>query len=327
VLTEQELAAAYDGRHVCVTGGAGFIGSHLVDALVARGAEVCVIDDLSFGRTSNLAGVDDRIRLVRGSILDRDAIAGAVGGASIVFHLAAMPSVPRSVEDPVSSFEVNAVGALRVLEAARQAGVSRVIYAASSSAYGDQPGLPRVETMAPDVRSPYAAVKCAGEYLMRAYAHCYDLSSVSLRYFNIFGPRQRRDSPYAAVMPRFVHALMSGEEPVVFGDGSQTRDFTHVSNAVRANLLAGAVDGPLRGEVVNIACGERTALLDIVERMASILGVEPRFRFAPPRVGEVQHSLASVEAARALFGYEPVTTLDDGLAQTVAWYRDRYEDA
>ena len=312
-----ELAAAYAGRRVCVTGGAGFIGSHLCDALVGAGADVCVIDDLSNGLTTNLDGVAGSVRFVRGSILDDEPLDAALAGADIVFHQAAVASVPRSVKEPGLSFETNATGTVRVLDAAHRAGVLRVVYASSSSAYGDQPGLPRVETMPSDIRSPYAAAKCAGELFVQAYARCSSFSAISLRYFNIFGARQRPDSPYAAVIPVFAEAMREGRAPIVYGDGTQTRDFTHVSNAVRANLLAGATARPLRGEIVNIAYGRSTSLTGLIEAMAAILGVEPRWESATPRVGEVSHSLACLDLARELIGYEPVTSFEEGLALTL----------
>lgn len=310
-------------RRVCVTGGAGFIGSHLCDALVQAGAQVCVLDDLSNGRTENLAHLAEKIRFVRGSILDPVALQRATEGASIIFHEAAITSVPRSVREPELYHEVNATGTLRVLEAARAIGNCRVIYAASSSAYGDQAGdgsTPKVETMCPQPLSPYAATKYAGEHLMRAYAHCYGLSCVSLRYFNIFGPRQRADSPYAAVIPIFAEAMMSGRAMRIFGDGLQTRDFTHVSNAVHANMLAATTANPLRGQVVNIACGESYSLLDLVRRMGELLSREPAYELAEARVGEVKHSRACIDAARELLGYEPVMRFEKGLADAVAHY-------
>jgi UDP-glucose 4-epimerase len=312
--------STYRGCRVCVTGGAGFIGSHLCDALVGHGADVSVIDDLSNGREENLRDIIDRIRFVRGSILDPVAMGSAAEGADVVFHLAAIASVPRSVKEPALYCEVNATGTLHVLEAARAAGAGRVVYAASSSAYGDQPGLPRVETMPPDVRSPYAAAKVTGEYLLRAYAHCYDLSCISLRYFNIYGQRQRPDSPYAAVIPLFARALLEGRRPLIYGDGSQTRDFTYVANAVHANLLAGACDNNLRGEVVNVACGESFSVMQLLEAIARLLGVDAECEFAPPRIGEVQDSLASIDAARDLIGYEPIVDFATGLRATVEHY-------
>jgi UDP-glucose 4-epimerase len=310
----------YRGMRVCVTGGAGFIGSHLCDALVEHGARVTVIDDLSQGLRANLDGVATQVRLVEASILDESALADALDGATIVFHQAALASVPRSVEDPDRYFEVNAIGTHRVLESARRQGVERVVYAASSSVYGDQPGQPRVETMAPDPRSPYAATKCVGEQLLRAYASCYGMSGVSLRYFNIFGPRQRPDSPYAAVVPRFAEALGAGRRPVIYGDGEQTRDFTFVANAVDANLLAGASERDLAGEVVNVGCGEGLSVNALLEAVARELGVEPACDREPARTGDVRDSVASIDATRALIGYEPLVDLATGLRGTVGWY-------
>lgn len=316
----------YRGKRVCVTGGAGFIGSHLCDALLQRGAIVSVIDDLSNGRIENLPPAEcagdhaDRLRFVQGSILGRAALSAAIKGAQIVFHEAAIASVPRSVKEPVPYFEVNARGTLEVLEAARALGVERVIYAASSSAYGDRDELPKVETMSPMPLSPYASAKFAGEHLLRTYCHCYGLSGVSLRYFNIFGPRQRPDSPYAAVIPRFTQAFLDGQKPVVYGDGTQTRDFTFIANAVHANLLAGACEGPLLGEVVNIACGESFSLLQLIQAIAKHLGVNAQCQFAPPRIGEVMHSLASIDAARDLIGYKPIVNFHDGLKKTLDHY-------
>jgi UDP-glucose 4-epimerase len=315
-----DFSSFYGNRRVCVTGGAGFIGSHLCESLVRHGAVVTVIDDLSNGRRENLEGIDDlrsSIRFIEGSILDHAKLREAMSGAEIVFHQAAIASVPRSVKEPRLYFEVNARGTLEVLEAARALGVRRVIYAASSSAYGDTAQLPKVETMSPLPLSPYASAKFAGEHFLRTYCHCYGLSGVSLRYFNIFGPRQRPDSPYAAVIPRFADALLHGRQPVIYGDGTQTRDFTHVSNAVHANLLGGAAAQELRGESINIACGERYSLLELLNAMASLLNVKPRCEFAPPRIGEVQHSQASIEAAWHLIGYEPIVKFDDGLRQTL----------
>jgi UDP-glucose 4-epimerase len=303
---------------VAVTGGAGFIGSHLVDALCALGAEVVALDDLSNGRLANLAGEGARARFVEGSIASDAALDAALAGAELVFHLAAKGSVPQSIEAPRAYHEVNVGGTLAVLEACRRHGVRRVVYAASSSAYGDQPGLPKVEGMVPDPRSPYAYSKLACEHLMRAWSRCYGLETVSLRYFNIFGPRQRHDSPYAAVVPIFAERMRAGDRPVIYGDGLQTRDFTHVANAVHANLLAGARPGALAGEMVNVACGESFTLIELVERIGALLGarVDPEFR--PMRTGDVMHSRASIDAARALLGYEVIVPFAEGLAQAVA---------
>jgi UDP-glucose 4-epimerase len=316
-----ELARFYANRRVCVTGGAGFIGSHLVEALVHCGARVTVIDDLSNGRRENLAPLNAQINFIEASILNQEALRQALRDIELVFHEAAMCSVPGSVEHPLESHEVNATGTVHVLEAARHLGVKRVVYAASGgSAYGNSPQLPKVETMPPEPMSPYAVGKLAGEYMLRAFAECYGLSCISLRYFNIFGARQRPDSPYAAVIPLFATAMREGRPVTIYGDGTQTRDFTHVSNVVHANLLAGASEKPLRGEVVNIACGRSYSLLELVEKMGRILGITPQRRFAPPRVGEVQHSRASIDAAHAQIGFQPVTDFEQGLRLTLPAY-------
>lgn len=304
---------SYRGKVVCVTGGAGFIGSHLADALVELGAEVRILDDFSNGRQSNLTGPARQAALVRGSITDDAALDRAMAGCSLVFHQAALGSVPRSIEIPQEYHRVNVTGTIGVLEAARRHGVQRVVYAASSSAYGDTPTLPKIETMAPDPRSPYAYSKLACEHLMRSWAICYGLQTISLRYFNIFGPRQRHDSAYAAVIPLFARHLKEGIPPVIYGDGSTTRDFAHVANAVHANLLAGTTSVALEGQVVNVACGGSISLRELLDMMARILGkkIEPEYR--PARAGDVRHSLASIEAARTLLGYEVVMPFAEGL--------------
>jgi nucleoside-diphosphate-sugar epimerase len=312
-----EWSSCYRNARVCVTGGAGFIGSHLCDALLDAGADVVAIDDLSNGRRENLAHVADRVELVEASILDETALDAAVHGAAYVFHQAALGSVPRSLREPLLYQQVNATGTTRVLEASRRHGVRRVIYAASSSAYGDSTELPLRESMSARPMSPYAAAKLAGESMARAYAHCFDVSTVSLRYFNIFGPRQRPDSQYAAVIPRFIDLIRRGESPVIFGDGSQTRDFTYVANAVRANLLAGACVHPLRGEVLNIACGRSYSLRELVETLAMIMGVSIAPTFAPARTGEVERSWADVSRAASTIGYVPLVAFEDGLRRTV----------
>jgi UDP-glucose 4-epimerase len=305
-----------------VTGGAGFIGSHLSEALVALGAEVSVIDDLSTGNEENLDGIRQQIRFVHGSILDPAALFQATSGVRLIFHEAAATSVPASVEQPQRYHEVNATGTLRVLEAARvgSSAETRVISASSSSVYGDREESPLQETMTPRPLSPYAASKCAGELLLRTYAVCYGLSGVSLRYFNVFGARQRPDSPYAAVIPKFAQALIRKDRPVIYGDGMQTRDFTHVSNVVRANLLAGACAAELTGQVINVACGSSTNLLELLGMMAEILGVEAEPEHAEPRIGDVLHSRADISRARELVGYEPAMSLPDGLKDAVAYY-------
>jgi nucleoside-diphosphate-sugar epimerase len=306
-----------------VTGGAGFIGSHLCDALVELGAEVLVIDDLSEGSEENLESIWKRIRFVHGSILDPAALLQATGGVELIFHLAALTSVPASVDRPERYLEVNATGTLRVLEAVRlgPSGKARVVSASSSSIYGNREETPLVETMTPQPLSPYAASKRTGELLLGAYAACYGLSCVSLRYFNVFGSRQRPDSPYSAVIPRFAQAMLRKSRPVIYGDGTQTRDFTHVSDVVRANLLAGASAGLLTGQVINIACGRRTNLLELLRMMAGIIGVEPEPDFASPRTGEVLHSTADISRAAELLDYEPTTSLEEGLRDAVPYYQ------
>jgi UDP-glucose 4-epimerase len=283
-----------------------------VEALDALGAHVTVIDDLCNGFRENLAPRSSRVSLIEGSILDADAMARAADGASVIFHLAALGSVPRSVEEPMRYHRVNVDGTLAVLETARRTG-ARVSYSASSSAYGDTPTLPKVETMRNDPRSPYAVTKLAGEEYGRAYALCYGVPFVSLRYFNIFGPRQREDSQYAAVIPRWAAAIRAGRKPLVYGNGSQTRDFTHVRNAVHANLLAGRATATLEGQTVNIGCGAKFSLLELLAQMNSILGTSAEPDFQPARAGDVKDSLAAIDAAKQLIGYEPVMDFAAGL--------------
>jgi nucleoside-diphosphate-sugar epimerase len=328
----RQLRAFYEGRPVCVTGGAGFIGGHLCDALVSLGADVAVIDDLSNSTLDHLAELielePDRVRFVDGSILDDEAMAAAARGAKTIFHLAAIGSVPRSVEFPHRTWMVNATGTLRVLEAARAAGCERVMIASSSSIYGDQPQLPKVETQSPSPLSPYAASKLAAEHLLRAYSHCHGLSTVALRYFNIFGPRQRADSQYAAVIPAFAKLLLEGGSPRIFGDGGQTRDFTFVSNAVLATLLAGASRTTLRGDAMNIASNRRVSVLEATRMLAARCGVpDANVTFAPERPGEVRDSFADVSLASKLIGYAPIATLEQGLDETVAWHKARLQHA
>jgi len=319
----ERFEPTYRDRRVCVTGGAGFIGSHLVEALVACGARVHVLDDMSNGFESNLAAVWKRIAFTHGSILDDAALHAAAGEAEMIFHLAAMTSVPRSIEQPALFHDVNAIGTARVLETARVGRAARIVFASSSSVYGDQRGEVKVESMCPDPRSPYAAGKRAGELLMQAYAHCYDLSCLALRYFNIFGPRQRADSPYSAVIPKFVDAYARNGPVDMYGDGSQTRDFTHVANAVHANMLAGASSQQFKGDIINVACGGGTSVMQLAQQIAALMGVEGRFRLAPPRPGEVKHSRASVDKAGQVLGYEPIVDFQSGLHETVKTLRSQ----
>lgn len=316
---------AFNGVSALVTGGAGFIGSHLSEALVRLGARVTVLDDLSGGDRANLelfaAEAGDRLRFVVGSILDQDTLAGCMSGCRYVFHLAALGSVPRSVAQPRLFNEVNVTGTLNVLEAARDAQAERVVFAASSSAYGDSVTLPKVETMEPMPKSPYAANKLAGEHLLRAYAASYGLDTVSLRYFNIFGPRQNANSAYAAVIAAFSKALQAGERPVIFGDGTQSRDFTYVDNAVHANLLAARSERHLEGRVFNIACGKRIDVNVLAQTMAQMMGKPDLMAVhKDQRVGDVMHSLADLTQARSVLGYEPIVDFHAGLQATVAWF-------
>ncbi|MDX2131891.1 MAG: GDP-mannose 4,6-dehydratase [Planctomycetota bacterium] len=321
-----KLRTFYQGRTVCVTGGTGFIGGHLCDTLLALGASIRVIDDLSNSTLDHLSGLielePDRVRFVHASILDDDSLREAVTGAETIFHLAALGSVPKSIEQPQRTWSVNATGTLRVLEAARAVKAQRVVFAASSSAYGDQPELPKVETQPAKPLSPYAASKLAGEELLAVWSHCYGLSTASVRYFNIFGPRQSADSAYAAVVAAFAKCLLAGEAPTIFGDGTATRDMTYVSNAVLATLLAGSCPSRLTGNVINVGTARRVSVLELAQVMARQCGVphiQPVFR--PERAGDVKHSLADISVARQLLGYEPVTPLEEGLGETIEWYK------
>jgi nucleoside-diphosphate-sugar epimerase len=307
-----------------VTGGAGFIGSHLAEALLARGDHVRVLDDFSTGREENLAALvgGKGVEVVRGEVSDPELCARACDGVTGIFHQAAQVSVPRSIEAPERSYEVNVLGTLRLLEAARVAGVERVVYAASSAAYGETPTLPKVETMTPDPRSPYASGKLAAEHMMSVWGRVYGLRTVCLRYFNVYGPRQADDSPYTGVIAIFARALIDGRRPTIFGDGGQTRDFTFIDDVVAANLAAVAADlSP--GEILNVGRGEQVSLLRLLREMAEICGVEVDPIFEPVRAGDVRDSLASIEKACRLLGWEPRTDLRGGLEQTLAWYRSR----
>ncbi|QOJ15532.1 MAG: SDR family oxidoreductase [Planctomycetia bacterium] len=303
-----------------VTGGAGFIGSHVVRRLLAEGYRVRVLDDLSTGRRANLADVGGELELIEGDICNPDAVARAVRGADVVFHLAARASVPRSVEQPRQSHDINVNGTFNMLMAARDAGVRRFVYSASSSAYGDTPVLPKREDMAPLPLSPYAVSKLVGEYYCRVFSEVYGLETVSLRYFNVFGPRQDPNSQYAAVIPAFVTRMCRGEAPIIFGDGEQSRDFCFIDNVVDANLRGATVPN-LRGEVVNIACGERTTLNHVVQVVNRALGVNISPEYRDARAGDVRHSLADVTEAARVLGYEPRVRFAEGLERAIEWYR------
>ena len=312
-------------RRVLVTGGAGFIGSHLVEALLQLDADVTVFDDLSGGNARNLPQATN-LNVVNGSVLDENAVRAAVAGVEVVFHMAARVSVPQSVTDPKAYHDVNATGTVNVLEAARLGGVKRVVYSASSSAYGDAPELPKIETMAERPQSPYAAAKLVGEQYVRAYASCYDLDAISLRYFNIFGPRQNPHSPYSGVIAAFSKMILNGDAPKITGDGSASRDFTYVHNVVHANLLAATHGNRLGGDVVNIAIGEQRTILELALAMLRLFDrTDLKPTFAPTRPGDVAHSLADLTHARAVLGFEPVVGFEDGLAATCAWYRNALE--
>lgn len=307
-----------------VTGGAGFIGSNLVEALLARGASVRVLDDFSTGKRENLASLEGDLEVVEGDVRDYRAVRRAVEGVEAIFHEAALPSVARSIDDPVGSNDVNVRGTLQVILAARAAGVRRVVYASSSSVYGDAPNLPKAETMAPSPLSPYAVQKLAGELYARIALGLFGVEVLSLRYFNVFGPRQDPEGEYAAVIPRFALAALSGKSPTIFGDGRQSRDFTYVANVVEANLRALEAPREAVGEVFNVGSGERHTLLDLVRALGKIAG-RPEFaaRHGPARAGDVRHSQASIEKARAILGYEPRVSFEEGLERTLAWFRSR----
>ena len=302
-----------------VTGGAGFIGSHLVEELVRRGETVRVADSLVTGRRENLAGAGD-VDFLEGDLGDPAMAREAVEGMTYVLHQAAIPSVPRSVRDPLTSHRASVDATLHLLLAARDAGVRRVVYAASSSAYGDTPTLPKVETMPAAPRSPYALQKFIGEEYARLFTSLYGLETVSIRYFNVFGPRQDPGSPYSGVISRFITALLEGQRPVIYGDGEQTRDFTYVDNVVDGVLKACTADGA-SGEVVNVAIGERVSLRELLSHLCAIVGVDLEPIFAPARDGDVRDSLADITHARELLGYEPTVGLAEGLRRTVEWYR------
>ncbi len=306
-----------------ITGAAGFIGSHLTHALVSRGETVRAFDNFMTGSRRNLSRILHRIEFHEGDLRDRAAVQRACERVDYILHQGALPSVPRSVKDPRTSHECNLDGTFNVLEAARAAGVRRVVYAASSSAYGNQPGFPRHEGMVPQPIAPYPVQKLGGELYMQSYWRVYGLETVCLRYFNIFGPRQVPDSPYSGVMAKFILQMMRGETPVIFGDGEQGRDFTYIDNAVSANLLALAAPAEkVAGRVFNVACGERHTLNETYEILAQLLRFNRAPTYAPVRAGDVRDSLADISAANEAFGYRPVVGFEEGLRRTVAWYQD-----
>lgn len=304
-----------------ITGIAGFIGSSIAHALVAQGHEVSGIDNLSTGRIENLAAIRNSVSFQLGDIQDLNAVRTACEGADFVIHQAALASVPRSVADPQTSHDSNVNGTLNVLLAARDAKVRRVVYAASSSAYGDQPTQPKHEEMSPAPLSPYAVQKLTGEYYIQAFCKVYGMEGICLRYFNIFGPRQAADSPYSGVIAQFVYKMMEGETPTINGDGSVSRDFTFIENAVNANLLACVAPREVaNGRVFNVGTGHSHTLNDLYRHLAEILGFKKEALYGTPRTGDVQHSLAAIQRIKQELGYEPRTDFRAGLEQTVAWY-------
>jgi UDP-glucose 4-epimerase len=306
-----------------VTGIGGFIGSSLARALLSRNEQVRGVDNFSTGKRENIAGILGRIDFREADILDLDAVHKACLGVDYVLHQAAIPSVPKSVLDPLGSNQVNVDGTVNVLVAARDAKVKRVVYAASSSAYGDTPTLPKHEAMSPDPISPYAVAKLASEHYMVSFYRCYGLETVSLRYFNIFGPRQDPSSPYSGVLARFISAMLRGEQPTIFGDGEQSRDFTYIDNAVAANLLAcQAPAAHAAGQVFNVATGRRVSLNETFKLLQKLTGYPGPPAYGPDREGDIKHSLADISKAEAGLGYKPTVVFDEGLRRTVEWYRE-----
>lgn len=304
-----------------VTGAAGFIGSHLVDALLARGARVRVLDSLATGRRENLAHCADRIEFIEADIRDAGACREACAGVAYVFHQAALGSVPRSMKDPATSIAINVGGTANVFAGARDAGVARIVYASSSSVYGDSPRLPKREGEEGAPLSPYALSKVMDEELAAVFARCYSMELIGLRYFNVYGPRQDPEGDYAAVIPRFFKACLSGEAPVIYGDGAQSRDFTYVADAVAANLLAAAAPGSACGRAYNVAGGRQTSVNDLAQAVREAVGGGPAPRREPPRPGDVLHSLADLSASERQLGYRPLVELPEGLAKSLEHYR------
>lgn len=316
---------SFQGVRTLVTGGAGFIGSHITEALIELGAHVTVLDDLSGGDTANFDGfkaeAGDRLRFVQGSILDAELVSKVMADCQLVFHQAALGSVPGSVDQPRKYHHVNVTGTVNVLEAARTAGVKRVMFAASAAAYGDSEVVPKLESMEVTPKSPYAANKVACEALLRAYASSYNIDTASLRYFNVFGPRQNANSAYAAVIAAFAKALFADQHPNIYGDGEQSRDFIFIDNVVHANLLAARCENNIKGEVINVACGQRISVNELATHMAAMTG-RPHLtaEHLDLRAGDVKHSMADISKAKTLLDYEPVVDFETGLKPTVEWY-------
>jgi UDP-glucose 4-epimerase len=308
---------------VLITGIAGFIGSSIARALLAEGAQVRGIDNLSTGSMDNIEEIRSRIDFRKANVLDREALSHASKGVDYIFHEAAIPSVPKSVDDPIGTNDPNLTATLYVLEEARKAGAKRVLYAASSAAYGDSPELPKTEAMLPAPLSPYAVQKLAGEHYLASYYHVFGLETVSLRYFNIFGPRQDPSSQYSGVLARFISLMLAGQTPTIYGDGLTSRDFTYIDNVVSANLLAAKAPAEkVAGQIFNVATGDRTTLLQAFEEIKRITGYRGGINHAPEREGDIKHSLADISGAQAAFGYKVVADLPYGLEQTIAWAKE-----
>lgn len=322
--------------NVLVTGGGGFIGSHLVEGLVRRGHVVRILDNFSTGKRANLAAIRDadgaelfsadckplqpaRCTLIEGTIVDADTCRKACDGIEFILHHGAVPSVPESIANPANSHRANVEGTFNLLMAARDCQVRRVIYAASSSAYGESEKLPKVESMPTSPLSPYAVQKLAGENYCSVFSTCYNVQTLSLRYFNVFGPRQDPKSQYAAAIPAFVTSILKNEPPTIYGDGEQTRDFTYIENVVVANLMAMEAK-QTRGEIINIACGEHVTVNQIIQRINEVLGRSVRPNYVPPRAGDIKHSWADIALAEKVIGYRPVVSFSDGLQKTIEWY-------
>ena len=307
-----------------ITGIAGFIGSSIARALLAQGEQVRGVDNFATGKHENIDEIAARIDFREADLLDLDAVRRACEGVQCVFHQAAIPSVPKSVKDPLGSNRANVDGTVNLLVAARDAGVKRVVYAASSSAYGDTPTLPKHEEMIPNPISPYAVAKLASEYYMSSFYRCYGLETVSLRYFNIFGPRQDPSSPYSGVLAKFTTQMLQGETPTIFGDGSQSRDFTYIDNAVAANLLASqAAAEQVAGQMFNVATGTRVDLNETCRLLKRMTGYQGDVKYGPEREGDIKHSLADISRAKTALGYTPAVNFEEGLRRTVEWYRSQ----
>jgi nucleoside-diphosphate-sugar epimerase len=305
-----------------VTGGAGFIGSNIVEELVRQGERVRILDNFSTGKRKNVAPFLEDIELIEGDLRRLDMVRQATEGVDYILHQGALPSVQKSIDNPLDTDESNVRGTLNLLVAARDAGVKRVVYASSSAVYGDAPTLPKAEEMKPAPLSPYAVSKLAGEHYCQVFYQVYGLETVALRYFNVFGPRQDPTSQYAAVIPKFVAAMLKGEQPVIYGDGEQSRDFSYVTNVVQANLLAATTPG-VGGQVFNIACGKRYNLLELVAAINRILGTDIAPIHAAPRVGDVRHSLADITRAKEMLSYQAEVEFEEGLYRLIAWYKER----